>query len=70
MKPTDKPSESAVQLTDLIKKAIRDCEVTTTEYDQIQALAAADGVIDAEERGLLNQLQQLIENQTVKKVAG
>jgi hypothetical protein len=70
MKPTDKPSESAVQLADLIKKAINDCEVTVTEYDEIQRLAAQDGVIDAEEQGLLNQLQQLIANQTVKKVPG
>jgi uncharacterized protein YutE (UPF0331/DUF86 family) len=70
MKPTDKPSESAVQLADLIKKAIRDCEVTTTEYDAIQKIAAEDGVIDAEEQSLLNQLQQLIANQTVKKVPG
>jgi hypothetical protein len=70
MKPTDKPSESAVRLADLIKKAIRDCEVTTTEYAEIQRLAAGDGVIDAEEQGLLNQLQQLIANQSVKKVPG
>ena len=63
-------SEDSTKLADMIKKAIRDCEVSTTEYNEIQQLAAADGHIDAQEQNLLSQLQSLLANGTVKRVAG
>ncbi|MBF0120085.1 MAG: hypothetical protein HQK79_14725 [Desulfobacterales bacterium] len=58
------------KLSDMIRKAISDCEITTTEYDQILNAANEDGIIDAEEKNLLKQLQELISNQTVKRVQG
>jgi hypothetical protein len=60
--------ESGGKLSDLIKKAIDDCELTAAEHEEILALAAEDGVIDAQEQALLSQLQQLIANGTVTKV--
>lgn len=58
------------KLAEMIKKAIRDCEVSSTEYNQILNLAGADSHIDAQEQALLSQLQQLLANGTVKRVAG
>ncbi len=62
--------DSGKQLSDLIKKAIDDCELTQTEHEEILVLASADGVVDSQEQALLGQLQELIANGTVKKVAG
>ena len=70
MKPTDKPSDSSAKLSEMIKKAINDCELTTTEFDRIMALVDADGVVDQEEQKLLSQLQEMLANQTIKKVPG
>lgn len=66
----DKPSESAAKLADMIKKAISDCEITTAEYDAIMKIANADQHIDQQEQTLLNQLQSLLANGTVKRVKG
>jgi hypothetical protein len=60
--------ESGRKLSELIKKAIDDCELTMAEHEEILALSSQDGVIDAQERALLAQLQELIANGTVKKV--
>ena len=65
-----KSGKSGAKLAEMIKKAIHDCEVTTTEFNQIMAIADEDGVIDSQERSLLNQLQSLIANGTIKKVKG
>jgi len=62
--------ESGKKLADMIKKAIQDCELTTSEYNEILALADADGVIDSQEKNLLKQLQDLLANQTIKRVPG
>ena len=53
----------------LINKAIEDGVVTTAEYNQILAQAAADGFEDAEERALLANLQEMIANGTVVRAA-
>ena len=58
------------KLADMIKKAIADCEVSTSEYDEILKIANADQHIDSQEQALLNQLQALIANGTVKRVKG
>jgi hypothetical protein len=58
------------KLAELIKKAIDDCEITTTEYNAILAQANEDKVIDADERVLLQQLQEMIANGTVTRVPG
>jgi len=63
-----KSGKTGAQLGDLIKKAIRDCELTFAEHEEIIALADADGVVDAQEQSQLKQLQELISNGTIKKV--
>ncbi len=60
--------ESGSKLSELIKKAIDDCELTMAEHEEIIALASQDHVVDAQERALLAQLQELIANGTVKKI--
>ncbi len=62
--------ETGGKLAEMIKKAIRDCELTTSEHNQILAVAGEDGIIDSQEQNLLKQLQDLIANGTIKKVPG
>jgi uncharacterized membrane protein YebE (DUF533 family) len=61
--------ETGGKLAELIKKAISDGKITNLEYDRILALADADGVIDAQEKRLLGQLQEMLANKTVVRVA-
>ena len=61
-------AEPGRKLSELMKKAIADCELTHSEHQQIVALAHADHVADAQEQQLLAQLQQMIANGTIKKV--
>ena len=63
-----KPSDSAVRLADMIKKAIADCEISTSEYNDIMKIANEDQHIDNQEQKLLTQLQSLLANGTVKRV--
>lgn len=63
-------TESGAQLAELIKKAIDDCQLTTSEYQQILDLADADGVIDSYEKKLLQQLQEMISHGAVKRIPG
>lgn len=58
----------ASKLADLIKKALQDLEITTAEYNEIQAQAGSDLVVDAEEQRLLKQLNDMIANGTLKRV--
>ena len=62
-------SESAQRLKQMIIKAIDDHKVTREEYDLIIHIATEDSHIDNEEKALLEQLHELIENKTVKMVA-
>lgn len=62
--------ESGAKIGEMIKKAIRDLEVTDTELDQIMAVANEDGHVDSQERALLSQLHAMMANGTIKKVAG
>ena len=62
-------SSSAERLKEMIIKAIEDHELTKDEYDTILHLATEDGIIDNQERALLQQLQEMIENKSVKWVA-
>jgi len=70
MKPGQKPSESGARLVERIKQAIADCEVSTTEYNDIMKIANEDHHIDPQEEALLSQLQSLIANGTIKRVKG
>jgi hypothetical protein len=62
--------ESGAKLSEMIKKAIRDLEVTSSEFDQIMAIADEDGVVDSQEQSLLSQLHAMLANGTIKKVPG
>jgi len=62
-------SNSAGKLKEMIVKAIEDHKLTREEYDMIIHLATEDGVIDRQEQILLEQLQDMVENKSVKFVA-
>lgn len=62
--------EKGRKLADLIKKAIHDLELTTSEYEEILALAAEDHHLDAQEKALLGQLHELLANNTIRKIPG
>ena len=70
MRPGEKISKSSEKLAELIHKAIADCEITSAEYDEIMKVANEDHHIDRQEQNLLNQLQSLMANGTVKRVKG
>jgi len=63
-------SEAGQKLQQIIKRAMDDLEITTSEYEQIMAQASADGVIDAEEAQLLRELNAMIADGTLKRVPG
>lgn len=66
----DKKAASNEQLAKLINKAIRDLEITASEYRQILDQVNADGHVDAGEQKLLQELHTLINNGTVTRVPG
>ena len=70
MRPGQKPSGSAERLAEMINQAILDCEITSSEYDAIMKIANEDQHIDRQEQNLLNQLQSLLANGTIKRVKG
>ena len=63
-----KYSESAERLGKMIEKAIDDQKITRAEMDSILNIVTEDGHIDPHEQALLNQLQEMIENRSVKFV--
>lgn len=64
-----KPSDSARKLAEIISRAIEDQVITNSEYEEIIHIANEDGVIDPGERALLSQLQEMIADRTVRRVA-
>jgi tellurite resistance protein len=65
-----KSSISAEKLVEAINRAIEDHELSNSAYEEILNIANEDGVIDPEERALLAQLQEMIADKTVRRVAG
>lgn len=63
-----KLSSSAHNLRQVIEKAIEDHQITKAEYDMIIHEATEDGDIDQQERSLLRELQEMIEDRSVKIV--
>ncbi len=61
-------TKSGKKLEEIIKKAIDDQVITNSEYEEIIALANEDGVIDAHERVLLQELNDLISDKSVKRI--
>lgn len=59
-------SESAQRLKIRIEKAIDDGIITPEEYDQIIQIASEDQIIDVHEKALLQQLQEMLANKTVR----
>lgn len=66
----DRISPQAEQLREMIEKAIEDHVITREEYDRIIHLAIDDGIIDRHEQALLQQLQEMIADKSVKLVKG
>ena len=64
-----KPSESSYRLQEIITKAIDDHKITREEYDLIIHTATEDGHVDTQERVLLEQLHDMIENKMIRFVA-
>lgn len=63
-------AKSGKQLEDIIKKAIDDHVIKNSEYAEIIELVHADGRVDAHERVLMQELNDLIADKTVKRIAG
>jgi len=62
-----KLTKAGLELKDVIENAIKDCIITNSEYEEIMEMANKDGIIDDYEQRLLNQLQGLLQNGTVKR---
>jgi hypothetical protein len=62
-------SSSAAKLKKMIDEAIADEVITPKEYEQILMLADEDGIIDAQEKALLAQLQEMIQSGAVKRAS-
>jgi len=60
--------ETGRKLAEMIKKAIRDSELTVSEHNKILAIADGDLMIDSKEQNFLKELQNLIANGTIKRV--
>jgi hypothetical protein len=65
-----KLTQSGLELKELIEKAIRDCIITNSEYEEVMKMAHKDGVIDDHEQRLLSQFQDLLANGSLKRVKG
>jgi uncharacterized membrane protein YebE (DUF533 family) len=63
-----KLSDGAKSIRQMIEKAIIYHMITRHEYDMIIYQATADGHIDSQEKALLSQLQEMIEDKTVRLV--
>jgi hypothetical protein len=70
MKPGVKPSASGAELAEMIKKAIFDLEICNSDYDKIMNIVNTDQQLDSQEKSLLKQLQDMLANGTIKRVAG
>lgn len=66
----DKKAVTSDKLIQLIKKAMNDLEISTSEYQQIMEQAQADGVVDAGEQKILQEFQTMISNGTITRVPG
>jgi len=62
-------SESANRLRAIIEIAIDKHYIKRSDYDHIISIALEDGFIDPQEKALLAQLQDLIEDKTIKIMA-
>jgi hypothetical protein len=61
-------SKDAEKLKKMIKKAIEDHVITRDEYDRMIHMATRDGHIDSQERALLAELQDMIDDRLIRFV--
>ncbi|HOP62023.1 MAG TPA: hypothetical protein PK358_06035 [Spirochaetota bacterium] len=62
--------DSGKRIADMIKKAMDDHQITTTEYERILMIADEDGILDAQEKRQLAELQNMLDNGTIKRIPG
>jgi len=60
-------TKSGKKLEEIIKKAIEDHVITNAEYEEIFETIHADGVVDAHERALMQELKDLIADKSIKR---
>ena len=65
-----KLTKSGLELKEVIEKAMNDHVITNSEYEEIMKAASKDGMIDDHEQRLLSKFQELLENGTLKRIAG
>lgn len=63
-----KVSESANRVRAMIEKAIEDHQITRAEYEMIIHHVLEDAQVDTQERALIRELQDMIDNKDVKLV--
>lgn len=63
-------AQSGRRLLERVKSAMEDLEITTSEYREIIEMAHEDGRVDAQERAVLAQFNQMISDGTIKRVPG
>ncbi|HBF89441.1 MAG TPA: hypothetical protein DDX39_12435 [Bacteroidales bacterium] len=68
MKNHDKISESAKEIRKIIERAIETHKITHEENEKILMLATEDGFIDPQEKVLLAELNQMIQDRVIKFV--
>jgi hypothetical protein len=61
-------SKDANNLRIIIEKAIHDLQISRDEYEEIVHMATGDGYIDPQERELLRQLREMIEDKTIRLI--
>jgi len=59
-------SESNQRLRSLIDRVIDDGIITHAEYDSIMHIVTEDGHIDGQERAMIRQLQEMIEDKSIR----
>ncbi len=58
--------KSGRKLAEVIHRAINDSVITMAEYEEINHVASQDGIVDAQEKALLRELNALIADKTVR----
>ena len=61
-------TKSGEKLEEVIKRAIEDHVVTTSEYREIMQIAHEDGIIDAHEQLLLKEFKEMIAQGIIERV--
>jgi len=61
-------SKSALELREMIEKAIQNHEITREDYDKIIHVATEDGHIDRHEKVMLREFQTMIDDRDIRFV--